>query len=235
MTSQTGAVVVLVHGAWHHPWHWHQLVRRLEPRVRVATVDLPSCNGSLGDLHNDAAAVRTTLDGFQNVLLVAHSYGGIPATEGAAGHPAVRRMIFLSAYMAELGESLGGFETFDEPNIHPQTDCAPGPIDGTMIIKPERAVEVLYHDCPESEQAAAQLRPMSLSAIGQTPAAVAWKDIPSDYVITTADRATAVGVQRRLSARATDVHEIDCGHTSFLARPDAVCRVIEGALRTISD
>lgn len=219
--------VVLVHGAWHDPWHWHQVVDRLRSSTDgvVDTVDLPSCSNG-GDLHDDAAAIRSTLDQYDDVLLVAHSYGGLPATEAATGHPAVRHLLYLSAYMADLGESLGGFEPADEPNIHPQTDCEV--LDANRVImKPDRAREVLFHDCPDPDAAVGHLRPMSLAAIGQAPESIAWKDIGSTYVITTADRATAVSVQRRLSSRADRVFEIDCGHSSFLAEPERVYEIID--------
>jgi len=194
--------------------------------VPVETVDLPSCGPDHGDLHDDAAAVRAVLDRHPDVLLVPHSYGGIPATEAATGHRSVRRILYLSAYMADLGESLGGFEPpADEPNIHPQVDLEL--IDGqNLIMKPDRAREVLFHDCPDPDSAVQHLRPMSAVAIGQTPQSVAWKDIPSSYVITTNDRATAVSVQRRLSERADQVYEIASGHSSFLAVPDQVCKII---------
>ncbi|SDT11048.1 alpha/beta hydrolase [Microlunatus soli] len=233
MTDSSRPAVVLVHGAWHAPWHWHQVVDRLRnsSQPAVDTVDLPSCSSG-GDLHDDATAIRTTLDRYDDVLLVAHSYGGIPATEAATGHPAVRELLYLSAYMADLGESLGGFEPADEPlNIHPRTDCEMLD-DGTVIMKPDRAAEVLFHDCPDPDSAVDHLRPMTLAAIGQSPDSVAWKEIPSSYVVTTADRATAVSVQRRLSDRAGRVFEIDCGHSSFLARPDRVTEIIDQVLST---
>lgn len=232
MSDHHPPTVVLVHGAWHAPWHWNPLSERLRADGRaVTTVDLPSCSSG-GDLHDDAAAIRAVLDQHEDVLLVAHSYGGLPATEAAAGHPAVRGLLYLSAYMADLGESLGGFEPADEPNIHPQTDCAL--LDGgAVILKPDRAATLLFHDCPDPDDAVAHLRPMTLSAIGQSPESVAWKDIASGYLVTTQDRATAVSVQRRLSRRADQVYEMASGHSSYLADPDHVCTIIAQASRTL--
>ncbi|QDP95813.1 alpha/beta hydrolase [Microlunatus elymi] len=222
-----GPTVVLVHGAWHAPWHWHQVVAGLTGEgVRVETVDLPSCGPDHGDLHDDAAAIRTVLDRQQDALLVAHSYGGIPATEGAAGHPSVRHILYLSAYMADLGESLGGFEPpADESNIHPEVDLAMTEKQ-LLIMKPERAREVLFHDCPDPDAAIEHLRPMNPAVLGQSPQSVVWKEIPASYVITTDDRATAVSVQRRLSERADQTYEIASGHSSFLAQPDQLCKII---------
>lgn len=233
MTDQGNApVVVLVHGAWHDPWHWHEVASELRARGRqVETVDLPSCRPERGDLYDDSAAIRAALDRHTDALLVAHSYGGIPATDAAAGHPAVRRIVYLSAYMADIGESLGGFEPPpEEPNIHPQTDLEMVD-EQTMIMKPDRAPDVLFHDCPDVEAAVDHLRGMNPAVLGQAPKSVAWQDTPSTYVMTTDDRATAVSVQRELSKRAEAVAEIGCGHSSFLARPDDVCRIIDAESR----
>ena len=132
--------------------------------------------------------------------------------------------------MADLGESLGGFEPpADEPNIHPQVDLEMT-AEQTVIMKPDRAREVLFHDCPDPDAAAEHLRPMNPAAIGQTPKSVAWKGIPASYVITTNDRATAVSVQRRLSERSAQVYEIASGHSSFLAVPEQVTKVITSAM-----
>ncbi|HWC21529.1 MAG TPA: alpha/beta hydrolase [Flexivirga sp.] len=231
MTTQTAAsAVVLVHGAWHAPWHWHEVAARLTARrLIVETVDLPSCRPERGDLYDDSAAIRSALDRYDDAVLVAHSYGGIPATDAAADHPAVRRIVYLSAYMADVGESLGGFEPpADEPNIHPQTDLEMVD-EQTMVMKPDRAAEVLFHDCPDPEAAVEHLRGMNPAVLAQSPKSVGWQGKPSTYVMTTDDRATAVSVQRGLSRRADDVYEITSGHSSFLARPDEVSEIVLGA------
>jgi pimeloyl-ACP methyl ester carboxylesterase len=211
MTDEgTIPTVVLVHGAWHEPWHWHEIGSRLARRgIRVDAVDLPSHRPGHGDLHDDATAIRSVLDRHQDAVVVAHSYGGIPATEGATGHPAVRRLVYLSAYMADENEHLGGFEPSGaEPNIHPSADL--DMVDGeTLVVRPDRARDVFYHDCADPESAIEHLRGMSAVVLAQTPRSVAWRDIPSTYVVTTDDRATAVGVQRELSKRAGEVFEID--------------------------
>ena len=217
--------VVLVHGAWHSPWYWEQVLPLLS--MPTVTVDLPSCGRDRGDMHDDAAAIRRTLDRYDDVTLVAHSYAGIPATEGASGHPAVSGLLYLAAYNADLGETLAGFAPDDpaEPNIRPETDCELT-ADGRVAFRPDRAVEVLFHDCPDPQEAARHLRPMPPAFTGQAPTAVAWKDIPSAYVVCTGDRATAVGVQRRLSERAGRVFEIDSSHSAFLSRPRRVAEII---------
>src|SRR5882757_9635660 len=78
-------VVILVHGAWHGPWAWAGVRTLLDAEgIRSLAVDLPSkgATGSLGDLHDDAEVVRAAVEAAgAPALVVAHSYGGLPASE----------------------------------------------------------------------------------------------------------------------------------------------------------
>ena len=227
MYSEGPMTVVLVHGAWHSPSHWNSLIPQLS--MPTVAVDLPSSGSGRADadMHADAAAIRRVLDEHKQVTLVAHSYGGIPATEAAADHPAVRSLLYVAAFNADLGETLGGFEPADPavPNVHPATDCEPAP-GGLVAFRRDRAIGVFYHDCPDPDEAIRHLRPMAPAVIGQAPSAVAWKEIPSAYVICTRDRASAVSTQRRLAARAQRVFEVGTGHSPFLASPGQLARII---------
>lgn len=83
--------VVLVHGGFLGAWSWTGVATELQHRGFIAIApELPSMGvGLLGDLHNDAAAVRDVLDELTApVVLCGHSYGGAVITEAAAGpHP----------------------------------------------------------------------------------------------------------------------------------------------------
>ncbi|WP_161958477.1 alpha/beta fold hydrolase [Ornithinimicrobium cavernae] len=220
--------IVLVHAAWHSPWHWHRV--RAELSTPTVTVDLPSCDGRRGDMHDDASEIRRVLDEHDEVTVVAHSYSGVPVTEAAAGHPSVRHLVYLAAYNADLDETVAGFLPPDpaEPNVRPDTDLEPTP-DGLLRFRPDRAVDVLFHDCPDPRAAVRHMRETNPVVIGQAPRAIAWQQTPSTYAVCTADRATAVSVQRRLATRADHVVEIDSGHSPFLARPRQVADIILAA------
>ncbi|BCJ27850.1 hypothetical protein Asera_19580 [Actinocatenispora sera] len=93
MTSNDNTTVVLVHGAWHSPWCWNPVVAELDQYgIHSVTVDLPSCRtvdgAPAGDMHADAAEIRNTLDRYEDVVLVAHSYGGFRRPRA---RPAIRR------------------------------------------------------------------------------------------------------------------------------------------------
>jgi pimeloyl-ACP methyl ester carboxylesterase len=222
------APVVLVHGAWHGAWAWERVTTLLAGAgVPTVAVDLPSAASPPGDLHADVAAIRGALDTLgASVVLCAHSYGGAPVTEAAAGHPAVAHLVYVSAFALEAGESV-------MHSVEPEADDGPEAVlgaafrprdDGTIALDPEGAVAAFYSDC-EPEDAAwarARLRPQSAASFRQTVSAAAWHDIPSTYAVCTRDRGVASGLQRALAHRASQVVEWPTGHSPHLSRPELV-------------
>ncbi|MGA8112291.1 MAG: alpha/beta hydrolase [Actinocatenispora sp.] len=234
MTISGNRTVVLVHGAWHSPWCWNKVIAELDQHgIPSVTVDLPSCRDDgapAGDMHADAAEIRRVLDGYEDVVLVAHSYGGIPTTEGAANHPAVRHIVYVAAYNADEGEFLMSYAVPDPgPDVlNPGTDLDISET-GMMAVKAERAPTLFYNDMDPAaaQEAVGHLRPMSAAVLEQAPTAIAWKDIPSTYVLTGRDNATPTVIQRGLSKRAGQVVELDdSGHSPFLSQPGKVTEVI---------
>jgi len=64
-----------------------------------------------------------------------------------------------------------------------------------------------------------------------SPSAIAWRGIPSTYVICADDRAILPGLQRRMSARADEVVEWNTSHSPFASRPDLVADLLERLAR----
>src|SRR5690242_14165031 len=89
----TKPTIVAVHGAWHSPECWQPLTEILQTHgYSVRAVALPSVvdEGAQppSDPRDDIAAVReailAVLEG-SDVLVVPHSYGGIPTTSAVKG------------------------------------------------------------------------------------------------------------------------------------------------------
>jgi pimeloyl-ACP methyl ester carboxylesterase len=80
--------------------------------VLAKTIRLPSFtidgSGLRGDLYEDPTQVRAVLDSMRGpVVLCGHAYGGAVITQAAAGpHPAVRRLVYLTGAVPDVGESL---------------------------------------------------------------------------------------------------------------------------------
>ena len=109
--SAEQSTVILVHGAWGGSWCWERVVPLLEERgVRAIAVDLPSMGADPADppdLSADAAAVAGVLDETGGTfVLCGHSYGGMVVTVAAAGRSDVGQLVYLCAFMPDVGESL---------------------------------------------------------------------------------------------------------------------------------
>jgi len=105
---------VLIPGAWHGAWSWRPVAERLRAAGhRTITLTLPGLNDGddpsghrLEDAVNYVAEEVTRL-GLDNAILVAHSWGGYPAT-GAADLLAdrVSKIVYFNATVPVRGRSL---------------------------------------------------------------------------------------------------------------------------------
>lgn len=228
----TTPTILLVHGAWHGAWCWDAVLPLLMSSGRdIRTVELPTVHAenktALG-VQDDAAVVRAAIDEIDgDVVVVAHSYGGIPASVGAADHPTVVHIVYVAAFALDQGESL----------LAAVGGVAPSwwRIENDLVsagTADEPAAHVFYNDVdPElAAEAVARLQPQSLRAFTDPLTAAAWHTVPSTYVITERDNAIPVIAQKQLAARAgSTVHRVDTGHSPFYSDPEPTTRVILAA------
>jgi pimeloyl-ACP methyl ester carboxylesterase len=217
--------VVLVHGAWHGAWCWEQVTPRLdEAGVAWRALDLP-----LRSLAGDAAAVGEVLDAVDGpVALVGHSYGGAVVT-AAGGHPAVEHLVFLAALTPAEGESCG--------RCYPDAGAPSTALgdafaidDGEVTLAPE-AERLLYGACPADVAASAfaRLRPIAVTCLTDSPAAVAWRERPSTFVVCTGDLGLHPDLQRALAKRCGgEVVEWDLDHSPFYSDPARTAALLVG-------
>jgi pimeloyl-ACP methyl ester carboxylesterase len=109
------ATYVLVHGAWHGGWCWSRVAERL--RAAGHAVFTPTCTG-LGERAH-LMSRHITLDTFTNdianvieaeelsdVILVGHSFGGLPVS-GVADRmrERIRHLVYLDSLLVAPGQS----------------------------------------------------------------------------------------------------------------------------------
>lgn len=110
----SSSTYVLVPGAWHGGWAWHPVAQRLREAGHRALALTPPGLGDgderAGVTLEDAVeavveAVETATTG--DVVLVGHSWGGVPVT-GAAHRltDRVSRVVYVSAYVPTRGVAL---------------------------------------------------------------------------------------------------------------------------------
>jgi pimeloyl-ACP methyl ester carboxylesterase len=215
--------LLLVHGMWHGAWCWADVRARLS-RPSVA-VDLP-----MRSLAEDAETVRVALDSIDDeVVLVGHSYGGAVIT-ALGPQPRVRRLVYLAAFLLDEGESVS--------RVAPELGIADTGLGAALrfsadrrevAIDPDLAPGLLYQrtDPAVAADAVARLRPVARSVFSDRPAALAWRRVPSTYVICTEDRTVAPALQRVMAARAGDAVEWRSDHSPQAGRPDDVAALLD--------
>jgi pimeloyl-ACP methyl ester carboxylesterase len=214
-------VLVLVHGAWHGAWCWDAVVVELGDRgVPAAAVELP-----LTGFRDDVATVRQAIqEAGDEVVVCAHSYGGMVVSTAARGVAGVRHLVFLAAFQTDEGEDMATL-LMREPSAL-TTAMVIGP--AGVTVDPSCLHEVFYGDSDPSvvEGLAARLRPMPLGDPGVMTGTPAWKAVPSTYVICARDNAIAPATQRFMAARAGQVVEWDSDHSPFFTRPGDVADLL---------
>ncbi len=233
--------IVFVHGAWHGAWCWEAVQQRLAAcGIESVAVDLPGHGDDareLTDLHGDADSVRSLLDGEpeNSVVLVGHSYGGAVITDAGA-HPAVRELVYVTAYALDDDESLVG-AAVEEAEAHGVPAVAPALLEGmtihdngTSTLSDAVVADSLYNECDEATQrwAIQHVGAQSLSISTQSPRAIAWRTIRSTYIVCEQDRAILPAFQRILASRCTDVVALSADHSPFASAPDALTDLLVG-------
>lgn len=116
-TVKPKPTVVLVPGAWLPPTAYTAWTARLEQDgYRTAITPYPSSDPSGDaqdlDVAGDAAVVRAALSRLldDDVVLVMHSYGGMPGSSAAAGllGAGVLGLVYVAAFVVPEGTSCAG-------------------------------------------------------------------------------------------------------------------------------
>lgn len=228
--------LVLVHGSWHSPQHFGPIIQDLEAhRYKCVAVSLPSTqtpDTPPATLTDDTNAVRTAvvseLDSGNNVIVVAHSYGGAPANNAlkdlstdsrtASGHnTSVLAIAFLVAIPVPVGmtflQMLGG-------KPHPLHDLRTPDF---AWVGPPGPQHYFYNDMDPSkaEKWAAMLRQQSWPAYCEETSYAAYMEIPCFYLRCTKDQAfphEAQGVMlEAVEAAGGRMRQETIGESSFVS------------------
>jgi pimeloyl-ACP methyl ester carboxylesterase len=240
--------LIFTPGAWHRPTCYTKVMTALQEQYNITCTSfaLPSTNGDpKATFKDDLDAARATISSEtiqgHNVILIAHSYGGMVVNSAIKGFteprgitkdaskPAQGRVIGL--ILIASGFTLTGLSFMDPLfGIPPPTwrvNKATGFAD--IVTSP---AQLFYHDLPadEAEEWVAQLTPQSLKALfeGGEHSYAGWLDVPVLYIGTVEDQGLPVLVQRAhvgmaRAMGASVVHrELRSSHSPFLSQPDEV-------------
>lgn len=217
--------LVFIHGGFHQSWVWEPVVHHLASwGWDTQTIDLPSVgaeietrSGMLDDAEVVAKLLRCTAG---PKIVVAHSYGGIPATQVSHELPDVRHIVYVAAFQLDVGESLLGAVGGRIP---------PWWIVNRDIVKADRPTEMFYNDVRPRVAAWAQNRllPSSFAAFTEPLTAAAWRHIPSTYIACERDQCIPPQMQEAMAQRAERIHSLPTGHSPMLSRPKALAEMVK--------
>jgi pimeloyl-ACP methyl ester carboxylesterase len=227
--SAVTPTLILVHGAFHGPGCWSDIVSRLRAAgIEARTVDLPSGAAAAEGptLHDDAEAIRREIEAVDGpVLVVAHSYGGLPASEGATGVDGLVGIVYVCAMVPELGDSSLGLMGGEPP------DSFEFSADRTTVFPGE--VDTFYSEVAPGprQRLVDELRPQSFASLTTGVEAIAWPDVPTTYVLTDLDIAFPAEVQEFFAARTDRSRHVDADHSPFASRPAELVEILVEAAR----
>lgn len=242
-TNMTKPTVVLVHGAWHSPFHFKPLIEVLESHsYKAVGVTCPSsprtATATPASFDDDCKAIRSIVLrelASANVLVVAHSYGGVPASNAlrdlspsaraASNHTtSVTDIAYICAAAIPAGttflQALGG----RPKQIHDLSAQ-----DGFARVGVPGPEYYFYNDLPENEAkhwaSLLGLHSWKTASDGVVEFE-ACAEISAHYLYCTLDRALELEVQRGIvtqaearSGRVFRTEELDSSHSPFLSMP----------------
>ncbi len=217
--------IVLVHGAWADGSGWrpvYEILKKDGYNVRMVQNPLTS-------LAADVAATDRVLDRMDGpAILVGHSYGGAVITE-AGDHEKVVGLVYVEAFMPDVGESVFGLVPQD-PDHPPPFDFT---ADGFAFFNEAAFVPGFADSLPAAD--AEFLRdsqvPIALNEAGAFPLTVAaWRTKPTWYQTADADLVIPPALQKMMYERAgSTVETVTGGHLAFIAHAAETARLIETA------
>ncbi|PVH95968.1 alpha/beta-hydrolase [Periconia macrospinosa] len=236
-------------GAWHSPPVF-DLVRadlksRGFPSAAVKLVSVNPTDPKTQGAAEDAAAVRGEIEKLVNdgkeVIVVCHSYGGVPTAMGVEGYNlkdrvakgekgGVKMVIYLTSFAIPAGASLSSGLGGEKPDWWNIT--------GDLII-PTRPIEVFYADVPTplAEQAVAAILPMSSRSISDASTFTPWtQGFTMGYIFAEDDQAIPLAVQQGMAAQFPEgswTASLKSSHSPFLSMPERLGQVLEEAAGTL--
>jgi pimeloyl-ACP methyl ester carboxylesterase len=229
--------VVLVHGAWDRPAGWDGVAARLrDAGYAVVVPDNP-----LRTLSGDAAAIGRVLHGVIGpIVLVGHSYGGMVITNAALHTPRIKALVYIAAFAPDQGETALGLIARSPGSLLlaalvPVPFVGPGGRIGVnTYINPLLFRTVFVQDVPSrtAREMAATQRPATLASGAGKSGVLAWRTIPSWYMVARNDRTIPPAVERFMAQRAhATTVEVASSHAAPASHPAEVADLILTAAR----
>jgi pimeloyl-ACP methyl ester carboxylesterase len=219
--------IVLVHGGWADASGWNKQI----PVLRDAGHEVIAVQLPLHSLADDVATVKRAIDLVGGTtILVGHSYGGEVITNAGYNNPNVTGLVYIAAFAPDEGQSLSSFV---DPATFPK-DLFLVDSGGFIYLNPEIFRENFAQDVDpaEADLMAIVQKPFNQSIFGEKSGPPAWKQLPTWYQISDADRMIPPDVQRMFAERmnATTL-SLNTSHASYVSHPNEIAELILNATK----
>jgi pimeloyl-ACP methyl ester carboxylesterase len=241
--------IVLVPGCWYPVATFDKLVAALESRgYKAVVVALPSSTSNSPDATflDDITAVRTAIEAEtsagRDVVVAAHSYGGLPAHSGSKGltvgspEPTSTGGKVIGFVLMASGFTMTGMCFLDPTGGVPPPQWKANKETGfaELLVDP---VDMFFHDLPaeEGKMWASKLGKQSLKALaeGGEHAYSSWTEAPNYYIVTKQDHGLPASMQQMIIGMAASadvtVRELDASHSPMLSMPEETANIIDEA------
>ncbi|MEV4805432.1 alpha/beta fold hydrolase [Nonomuraea sp. NPDC049421] len=231
------STIVLVGGSFLGAWAWERVTplltaygHQVHPLTLTGFGDRAHLGSSDTTLTTHARDITAAIEyaGLREVVLVAHSYGGAPATIAATMIPGrIARLVYLAALLPEPGRSL--------------FDITPAPVveaimrtvrDGRIPVMSDEIIDAGFGEHGLTPEDRAWLRARGAGQpIGtyQDPAPAdlrAVQGLPRTYIACAADP----GGPPRMPG--LEVITLDAGHWPMITEPESLAWVLDEAARS---
>ncbi|OJJ00763.1 hypothetical protein ASPVEDRAFT_40294 [Aspergillus versicolor CBS 583.65] len=242
--------LIFIPGSWHKPTCYNKIITPLQNQhhLKCIAITLPSTTGTPAatfkddiDAARDAISTETTAG--RNVVVIAHSYGGMVGNsaikgftrpkETDASNPTQGSVIGL--ILIASGFTFTGLAFMDPFFGRPPPFWRVNAETGFAEITADPR-ELFYHDLPpeEGEYWVSQLTSQSLKSLfeGGEYSYSGWLDVPVWYIGSIEDRGLPVVVQRMQMGMgramgADAVHrELRTSHSPFLSQPEETVGIV---------
>ena len=226
---------VLAHGAWHGGWCWERVRQRLhEHRVYTPSyagmakrASLMSADITIDRWVQDLAALIEG-EGLRDVILVGHSFGGVPITGVADRIPErIRQLVYLDGVVLPGGAS--AFDAYPPQEVQNRIAAAVGGV----AVSPPSPLPAAWGLAPGSadyDWVAGQLTPMPLNVYRTALAlkAPVGNGLPRTYVHCTQPPSPVIAPSAALvkSWQGWDWIDFPGPHDCMITHPDAVAEML---------
>lgn len=241
--------ILFVPGAWHKSACYTPVIQKLNAQgYDTATAELASVGPVPGlqtwadDVANIQKEVAGLADAGKKIVIVAHSYGSLPAGEAIKGHllrereaegkpGGVVHFVYVSAFVlppsTSLMDALGGK---DLPWFQVSAS--------KLEVEPEDPATIFYNDLDPAAQdeQISRLQTFSYQMYFQKTTWAPYKEVESSFVYCTKDNAIPLPIQQGMvkgSGASFKETTVEASHSPFLSKVDEVTKAIVEAVESV--